>query len=312
MFITDLSIRRPVISWVMSLILVIFGIFVFWKLPVRELPSGLQPPVVQVKVDYKSASAPIVDQEVTQVLEDVIGGAEGIKNIDSISENGRSTISVEFDTEINLDNAANDIRERVARVVDNLPSESEAPQILKQAAGFTTTMWIALSSSTWSDLELGDYAERYLVDNFSSVKNVGRILVGGLRELSVRVWIDPIKLAANNLTVQELEQALRNENMSLPAGTLEANNIDLTLNLDKSYTNLKELNNLPIKKDKNNIVRLSDVAHVEFGPVSEKTLFKAQRKNKLNLKTVGIGIYSRSGASTVELSKDIKKKNNRS
>ena len=308
MFITDLSIRRPVISWVMSLILVIFGIFVFWKLPVRELPSGLQPPVVQVKVDYKSASAPIVDQEVTQVLEDVIGGAEGIKNIDSISENGRSTISVEFDTEIDLDNAANDIRERVARVVDNLPSESEAPQILKQAAGFTTTMWIALSSSTWSDLELGDYAERYLVDNFSSVKNVGRILVGGLRELSVRVWIDPIKLAANNLTVQELEQALRNENISLPAGTLEANNIDLTLNLDKSYTNLKELNNLPIKKDKNNIVRLSDVAHVEFGPVSEKTLFKAQRKNKLNLKTVGIGIYSRSGASTVELSKDIKKK----
>ena len=308
MYITDLSIRRPVVSWVLSLILIVFGIFVFWKLPVRELPSGLQPPVVQVKVDYKSASAPIIDEEVTQVIEDVIGGAEGIKNIDSKSENGKSTINIEFDTEIDLDDAANDIRERVARVVDTLPSESKPPQILKQAAGFTTTMWLALSSSTWSDLELGDYAERYLVDQFSSVKNVGRILVGGLRELSVRVWIDPVKLAANNLTIQEVEGALRNENVSLPAGTLEASNIDLTINLDKSYNDLEKLKQLPIKKSKDNLVRLSDVANIEFGPVSEKALFRAQSKNALNLKTVGIGVYARSGASTVELSKEIKKK----
>ena len=308
MYITELSIRRPVVSWVMSLILIVFGIFVFWKLPVRELPSGIQPPVVQVQIDYKSAAAPIVDQEVTQVIEDVIGGAEGIKNIDSKSENGRSTINVEFDTSIDLDNAANDIRERVARVIDNLPSESDPPQILKRAAGFTTTMWLALSSPTWSDLELGDYAERYLVDTFSSVKNVGRILVGGLRELSIRVWIDPVKLAANDLTIQEVERALRDENIRLPAGTLEANNIDLTLNLDKSYNNVETLKQLPIKKTSNKIVVLSDVANIEFGPVSEKTLFKAQRKDQLNLKTVGIGIYAKSGASTVELSKEIKKK----
>ena len=308
MYITEVSIRRPVVSWVMSLILVVFGIFVFSKLPVRELPSGIQSPVVQVKVEYKSASAPIVDEEVTQVIEDVIGGAEGIKNIDSKSENGKSTINIEFDSDIDLDNAANDVRERVARVVDNLPSESKPPQILKQAAGFTTTMWIALSSTSWSDLELGDYAERYLVDQFSSVKNVGRIRIGGLRELSVRVWINPIKLAANNLTIQEVENALRNENVSLPAGTLESNNIDLTINLDKSYNDLKQLKQLPIKKDKNNLVRLGDISNIEFGPVSEKALFRSQSKDALNLKTVGIGIYARSGASTVELSKNIEKK----
>ena len=109
MFISELSIKRPAFSWVLSLILVLFGSFVFWKLPVRELPSGLQPPIVQIQIDYKSAAAPIVDQEVTQVVEDVIGGAEGIKNIESKSENGRSTISVIFDTEIDLDNAANDL-----------------------------------------------------------------------------------------------------------------------------------------------------------------------------------------------------------
>ena len=308
MYLTDVSIRRPVVSWVLSLNLLVFGIFVFLKLPVRELPSGLQPPVVQVKVEYKSASAPIIDEEITQVLEDVIGGAEGIKNIDSKSDKGESTINLEFDTEIDLDDAANDIRERVARVVDRLPSESNAPQILKQSAGFSTTMWLALSSSTWSDLELGDYAERYLVDKFSSVKNVGRILVGGLRELSVRVWINPIKLAANNLTIQEVERALRSENVSLPAGSLEANNIDLTISLDKSYNSLEKLKQLPIIKGKNNPVRLSDIANIEFGPVSEKTLFRAQKKNALDQKTVGIGIYARSGASTVELSKEIKKR----
>ena len=308
MYITDVSIRRPVVAWVMSLILVVFGIFVFSKLPVRELPDGLQPPVVQIKVDYTSASAPIIDQEITQVIEDVVGGAEGIKNIDSTSENGSSTIKIEFNTDIDLDNAANDIRERVARIVDRLPSESDSPRILKQSAGFTTTMWLSVSSATWGDLELGDYVERYLVDQFSSVKNVGTIRTGGLRDLSVRVWIDPIKLAANNLTIQEVESALRNENVSLPAGTLEANNIDLTLNLDKSYDSIDKLKELPIKKIKNSIVRLSDVSNIEFGPVSEKTLFKAQTKNALNQKTVGIGIYAKSGASTVELSKDIRKK----
>ena len=308
MFITELSIKRPTVSWVMSLILIIFGLFVFWKLPVRELPNGIQPPVVQVQVDYKSAAASVVDQEVTQVVEDVIGGAEGIKNIDSKSENGRSTINIEFDTSIDLDNAANDIRERVARVVDNLPSESDPPQILKRAAGFTTTMWLSLSSSTWSDLELGDYAERFLIDQFSSVKNVGRIRVGGLRELSIRVWVDPIKLAANNLTIQEVELAISNENISLPAGTLEADNIDLTLNLDKSYNDINSIKQLPVKKTGNKVILLSDIANIEFGPVSEKTLFKAQTKDQINLKTVGIGIYARSGASTVELSDNIKKR----
>ena len=310
MNLTEISIKRPVVAWVMSLVLVIFGMFVFSELPVRELPEGIQPPVVQVQTDYKSASTEIIDEEITQKIEDVIGGAEGIKNIDSTSLNGRSRINIEFNTDIDLDNAANDIRERVSRVVDNLPSESSPPQILKRAAGFTTTMWLSLSSPTWNDLDLGDYAERYLVDAFSSIPNVGRILVGGLRELSVRVWIDPIKLAANDLTIQEVERALRNENVDLPAGTLEADNRDLTLNIDKSYTNIETIKSLPIKKVKDKAILLSDVANIEFGPVSEKTLFKAQRKNAKNLKTVGIGIYARSGASTVELSNQIKKKIN--
>ncbi len=308
MYITELSIRRPVVAWVLSLILVVFGIFVFWKLPVRELPSGIQPPIVQVKVNYKSASAKIIDEEVTVVLEETIGGASGIKNIDSKSEYGKSTINVEFDPKISLDSAANDIRERVARVVNNLPSEADPPQILKQAAGFTTTAWIALSSETWSDLMLSDYADRFIVDQFASLKNVGAVRTGGKRELSVRIWINPIKLAANNLTVQEVEQAFRSENISLPSGSLESNNINLTINLDKSYNDLEKLKQLPIKKNKNSLVKLSEIADVEFGPVSEKALFRTQSKDSSNLNTLGIGVYSKSGASTVELDKEVRRK----
>ena len=307
MFITDLSIRRPVVSAVFSIILVIFGLFVFWKLPVRELPNGLQPPVVQIQTDYTGATAEIISSEITEIIEDVVGGAEGIKNIDSTSENGRSTIKIEFETNINLDAAANDIRDRVSRISDNLPEDSKAPEILKQSAGFTTSMWLSVSSAVWTDLEIGDYTRRYLVDNFSNVKGVGRILVGGLRELSVRVYIDPIKLAANNLTIQEVEQALRKENISLPAGNLEANNIDLTINLDKAYKDLSSIKQLPIKKIKNSVIYLENIAEIKYGPVSEKTLFKAQSKNgKPNEKVVGIGIYAKSGASTVELSKRVK------
>ena len=285
MFITDLSIRRPVVSAVFSMILVIFGLFVFFKLPVRELPSGLQPPVVQVQVDYQGASAEIISSEIVEILEDVIGGAEGIKNIDSTSENGRGTIKIEFDTSIDLDAAANDIRDRVSRVSDNLPEDSKAPEILKQSAGFTTSMWVSVSTTVWSDLEIGDYTRRYLVDNFSNVSGVGRVLVGGLRELSVRIYIDPIKLAANDLTVQDVEQSLRRENISLPAGILEGSNVDLA------------------------IIRLENIAEVKFGPVSEKTLFKSYSKGgKPNEKVVGIGIYAKSGASTVELSKKIRER----
>ena len=309
MFITDLSIRRPVVSAVFSMILVVFGLFVFWKLPVRELPSGLQPPVVQVQVDYQGASAEIISSEVVEIIEDVIGGAEGIKNIDSTSENGRATIKIEFDTSIDLDAATNDIRDRVSRVADNLPEDAASPEILKQSAGFTTSMWLSVSSVEWSDLEIGDYTRRYLVDNFSNVKGVGRILVGGLRELSVRIYISPTKLAANNLTVKDVEQALRKENISLPAGSLEATNIDLTINLDKAYKDLSSIKQLPIKKIKNSVIRLENIAEVKFGPVSEKTLFKAQSKSgQPNERVVGIGIYAKSGASTVELSKKVRER----
>ena len=170
-----------------------------------------------------------------------MGGAEGIKSIDTLSEIGRSTIKIEFLTDINIDDAANDIRERVARILDNLPEESKAPEIRKASAGFSTSMWLSVSSTTWDSLEIGDYVKRNLVDTFSSVPGTGRLIVGGINEKAVRVYLDPIKLSANDLEVKDVENAIRKNNVSIPAGTIEANNIDLTLDLGKAYKNINSI-----------------------------------------------------------------------
>jgi len=310
MYITELSIKRPVVAAVFSMILVVFGLFVFSKLPVRELPSGLQPPVIQVQVNYEGASAEIISSEIVEILEDVIGGVEGVKHIDSTAQVGRAEIKIEFETSIDLDVAANDVREKISRVADNLPQDAKAPEILKQASGFTTTMWISVSGSEkWSDLELGDYSRRFLIDSFANIKGVGRVLLGGLRSLSVRVYINPVLLAANDLTIQEVEQALRRENISLPAGSFDGPNLELSISVDKAYKDLSSIKQLPIKKVKNSVIRLENIAEVKFGPENEKTLFKAQGKDgNPNEKIVGIGIYAKSDASTVELSKRIKKR----
>ena len=310
MYITELSIKRPVVAAVFSMILVVFGLFVFSKLPVRELPSGLQPPVIQVQVNYEGASAEIISSEIVEILEDVIGGVEGVKHIDSTAQIGRAEIKIEFETSIDLDVAANDVREKISRVTDNLPQDAKAPEILKQASGFSTTMWVSVSGSEkWSDLELGDYSRRFLIDSFANIKGVGRVLLGGLRSLSVRVYINPVLLAANDLTIQEVEQALRRENMSLPAGSFDGPNLELSISVDKAYKDLSSIKQLPIKKVKNSVIRLENIAEVKFGPENEKTLFKAQGKDgNPNEKIVGIGIYAKSDASTVELSKRIKKR----
>ena len=211
MFLTDLSIKRPVIASVMSLVLVLFGLVTFQEIPTDELPD-VQPPIVSIQTDYKGASAEIVDSQITQKIEDFVGGTPGLETIDSTSEDERSSIRLTFKTGLDLDNVTNDVRNAVSRVVDNLPEGAEPPEIFKQSAGFRTTMWIEFSSETMTDLELSDYADRYLIDNFSTVEGVGRVTLGGERELSLRIWLDPIALAARDLTTQEVEAVLRKEN----------------------------------------------------------------------------------------------------
>ena len=303
MFLTELSIKRPVVATVMSLILVIFGLITFNEIPTDELPD-VQPPIITIQTDYKGASAEIIDTQITQKIEDFVGGTPGLETIDSFSEDESSRITLTFETNLNLDDVANDVRSSVARVVDNLPDGAEQPEIFKQSAGNRTTMWLSFSSDVMSDLELTDYADRYLTDYFSTVSGVGRVRLGGQRELSLRVWLDPLALAARDLTTQEVENALKEENVEFPAGRIESKDIDLTIKLDKAYQNLENYKKLPLKRARDgSIITLNDVARVEVGAESTRTLFKGNGKQ-----VVGIGIYQQSDANTISVANGIKKK----
>jgi len=303
MFLTDLSIKRPVVASVMSIILVIFGIITFQEIPTDELPD-VQPPVVTIQTDYKGASAEIIDTQITQKIEDFVGGTPGLETIDSFSEDESSRITLTFETDLDLDDVTNDVRSSVARVIDNLPEGAKAPEIFKQSSGMRTTMWLSFSSEAMTDLELTDYADRFLTDTFSTVPGVGRVRLGGERETSLRVWLDPIALAARDLTTQEVEQALRKENIEFPAGRIESKDIDLTIKLDKAYQNLENYKKLPLKRAKDgSIITLEDVARVEVGAASTRTVFKGDGKQ-----VVGIGIYQQSDANTIDVANGIKDK----
>ena len=303
MFLTDLSIKRPVVATVMSLVLVIFGMVTFKDIPTDELPD-VQSPVVTIQTEYPGASAEIVDTQITQKIEDFVGGTPGLETIDSFSEDESSRITLTFETGLNLDNVTNDVRSSVSRVLDNLPEGSYSPEIYKQSSGMRTTMWLSFSSDTMSDLELTDYADRYLTDLFSTVKGVGRVRLGGEREISLRVWIDPIALAARDLTTQEIEEILRKENTEFPAGRIESKDIDLTIQLNKPYKGVKNFEKLPLKRATDgSIIYLEDVARVEVGAESTRTLFKGNGKQ-----VVGIGIYQQSDANTISVAEGIKEK----
>ena len=303
MFLTDLSIKRPVVASVMSLVLVIFGLVTFNEIPTDELPD-VQAPVVTIQTEYKGASAEIIDTQITQRIEDFVGGTPGLETIDSFSEDESSRITLTFENNLDLDDVANDVRSSVARVLDNLPDGAEQPEIFKQSAGMRTTMWLSFNSDTMTDLELTDYADRYLTDLFSTVEGVGRVRLGGERELSLRVWLDPLALAARDLTTQEVETVLRKENVEFPAGRIESKDVDLTIKLDKAYKNLESYKKLPLKRARDgSIITLSDVARVELGAESTRTLFKGNGKQ-----VVGIGIYQQSDANTIKVANGIKDK----
>jgi hydrophobe/amphiphile efflux-1 (HAE1) family protein len=303
MFLTDISIKRPVFATVMSIILIIFGLVIFNKIAVRELPD-IDPSIVTVRTVYKGASAEIVDSQITQKIEDIVGGTPGLATIDSRSEDGRSVVKMEFEPGVSVDEATNDIRDRVSRIIDNLPDNASRPEIFKTSEGNQVAIWLRLRSKNLNDLDLSDYASRYLKDYFSSVDGVGQIILSGEKEISLRVWINPSALSARDLTVADIESVLLKENIELPAGRLESKRIDLNIKLDKNYKNVEDFKNLPIKRARDgSLVRLKDVARVELGPLNLRTLFKGNGDP-----VVGIGIYQQSNSNTIAVVDGIKKK----
>ena len=295
MKLSDISITRPVFASVISLLLVAFGVVSFMQMPLREYPD-IDPPIVTIDTKYPGAAATVVETRVTQPIEDRIAGVEGMNFINSSSTDGRSRISIEFTTGRNIDNAANDIRDRLSGVLDNLPEEADPPEVEKNDANDDVIIWISLTSENMSVIEITDYAQRYLVDRFSILPGAARVRLGGGVEYAMRIWLDRNKMAAKQVTVADIESALRAENIELPAGSIESVEKQFTARTQRAYQTAADFSALVIGRGDNNdyLVRLGDVARIEKGAVEDRTFFRSNGQPR-----VGLGLIKQSTANTV-------------
>ncbi len=301
MTLSDLSVTRPVFAAVLSLLLVAFGLVAFDRLPLREYPD-IDPPVISVETSYPGAAANVVETRITRVIEDRIAGIEGISHISSVSRDGESDITIEFVTGRDVDSAASDIRDRVARVADNLPAEADPPEIQKVDSNEDVIVWLNLAGETMTVPELTDFARRYLVDRFSVLDGVARVRVGGAQTYAMRVWIDREALAARALTVADIESALRAENVELPAGSIESQDRQLTVRVDRAFRDAGDFARLVLARGREGyLVRLGDVARVERGTEEDRTSFRGNGQAM-----VGIGIIKQSTANTISVARAAK------
>jgi len=299
--IAEVSVKRPVFATVVSLLLVILGLLAFDRLAVRELPE-VEAPVVSIDVSYRGAAADVVETKITQVLEERVSGIEGVTKITSQSIDGRASINLEFVPDRNIDEAANDVRDRVSRVADDLPPEADPPEIAKADFNAEPVIWLNLSSSTMDVLELTDYAERVLAERLGVLPGVARVRMGGARRYAMRVWIDREALAARQLTVTDIENALRRENVQLPAGRLESSQREFTLRTETGLNTEQDFRELVIGRGADGyLVRLREVADVRLAAENERSLSRSN-----GVPGISVGVEQISKANTLEVTAAVK------
>jgi len=296
MWLSDISVKRPVFATVLSLMLVAFGAMSFRDLTVREYPDVVQP-VVQVQASYPGAAADIIETRITQVLEGELNGIEGVRTIRSVSRDENAQVTVEFELYRDIDEAANDVRDRVSRVVRRLPEDVEPPSVSKADSDTQPVMWLTLTSDRLGMMDLTDYMERYVLDRFEQISGVSQINVFGSGGPSMRVWLDPLKMAARNLTVTDVENALRRENLELPAGVVESESRDFRVRIARNYQSAEDFQNLVLTQGADgHLIRLGEIADVEVGPRQSQRMFRTNAAI-----TTGFGIVKQSTANTVEV-----------
>jgi multidrug efflux pump len=296
MIISDISVKRPVFATVISLLILAFGVLCFNELPLREYPDT-SPPRVSVSTSYPGASAQVVETKITQQIEDQISGIEGVESISSSSQDGQSRISVEFSLDRDIDEAANDVRDRVARVLDRLPDDTDPPEIAKADSDARPIQWFSLTSPNMDSMALTDYSERYLVDQFTVIDGVANVRISGAGRYSMRIWLDRVALAARGLTVTDVEGALRRQNIELPAGRIDSLQREFTVRVKRSYESVNDFQQLTIAYGADNqLIKLGDVAQVELGPTTFRNEFRGN-----GVPTVGLGIAKQSTANTLEV-----------
>ncbi|MEZ5332333.1 MAG: efflux RND transporter permease subunit [Thermoanaerobaculia bacterium] len=295
----SLSIRRPVLAIVLSLTILLFGFIGFTRLGVREFPS-VDPPVITVSTSYRGASADVIESQITEPLEESINGVEGIRSLISTSREGRSTISVEFDLGSDLDRAANDVRDRVFRTQSNLPPDIDPPSISKADDEGAPVVALILGSDQRNLLELTRYADNVFVERLQTIPGVARIDIWGDRTYAMRLWLDPQRLAAYKLSPMDVRDAIHEENVELPAGRIEGQEVELTVRTMSRMTTPEEFENLILKEDSGGVVRLRDVGRAELGPQNQRTILR-----RAGVPMVAVAVRPQPGSNYVEIADEV-------
>lgn len=296
MKLSEVSIRRPVFATVMSLVIVLVGVVSYDRIPVREYPN-VDTPVVNVTTTYKGASAEIVEAQVTQVLEESLAGVEGIDFMTSINRQEQSQITINFKLDRDPDGAAADVRDRVSRVRDKLPDEISEPVIQKVEADAQPIMYLAFYSDRHSPLEISDYADRYVKDQLQTLPGTAEVRIFGERRYSMRIWLDPERLAARGLTPQDVEGALRRQNVEVPAGRIESQKAEFTVLSETDLRTVPQFENLILADVNGYLVRLSDVGRAELGAQDERRIARYNGKS-----TIALGVVKQATANPLEVS----------
>ncbi len=294
------SIRRPVLASVMSLAILLFGIIAFLRLPVREYPD-IDPPIISVVTFYRGASPSVVETEITNVLEEQFATLEGVKTLTSSSREQGSVITIEFELSQNVEESANDVRDRVSRVRAQLPRAIDDPVISKVDANAQAIVWLALSSDHHSGLELTDVADRILKERIQRLPGVGSVIIGGERRYAMRVWLNPLRMAAHKLTTQDIEAAIRRENAEIPAGRVEGTEREFSVRTRGELATPEEFGAVIVTRNEDTIVRLRDVAEVSVGAEDERTVARYNGEP-----AVGLGIVKQSKANTVDVAEEVR------
>lgn len=296
MSLSSISIRRPVLATVMSILIMLFGAIGFLSLGVREFPS-VDPPVITVSTNYVGANADIIETQITEPIEESVNRIEGIRSITSVSRDGRSTVTVEFSLDVNLETAANDVRDRVSQAVGRLPKDADPPTVSKSDASSFPIIFLNIKSDQRDLLELTDIATNVFKERFQTIPGVSDIQVWGQKRYSIRMWMDPEKLAAYELTPLDVRNALDRENVELPSGRIEGANTELTVRTSGRLSTVEEFNDLIIKDFGNTKIRFSDLGHAELGPENLRTVLKRD-----GVPMVGNALVARPGSNNIAIS----------
>ncbi|MCZ6859153.1 MAG: efflux RND transporter permease subunit [Alphaproteobacteria bacterium] len=298
MVLSDISIKRPVFATVVSLLLVTFGVISFLNLPLRELPA-IDPPIVSVRTNYAGASAAIVESKITKLIEAQIAGIAGVRSITSTSRDGDSRITVEFELGRNIDAAAGDIRDRVGRIRQSLPTEADAPRIYKVESDARVIVWYNLASTVMNARQLTDYASRHIVDRLATVDGVARVRIGGEQRYAMRIWLNSTALTGHGITVGDVEKALREKNVELPAGRIESTKRDFTVRVRRAFRTTRDFATMIIRRGRNGeFIRLGQLARVEIGSEISRVDYRGNRQPR-----VGLGVVKQSTANTLEVAR---------